>query len=167
MSVQQSGNVTPGHLASWTTDGVIQDGGPLLASNKVLAVQFGANFNTTFDQPLILPQPITVFQLTGIVVTNASISLTIAVGGFYTEALKSGSQIVSASQTYSVLSSPNLLMQPALTTFAQTARFSAANLAILAGANNQNGLAIYFSLTTPQGVQATADIYAIGIDLSP
>jgi hypothetical protein len=166
-SVQQSGSVTPGHYATWTTAGVIQDGGSLLAAQKVLAAMFSANFNDTFDQPLILPPAITVFQLTGIIVTNASISLTTAQGGFYSAANKGGSAIVSSAQAYSALTGPDLLMQPTLTSFAQTARLSANNLPLLQNANGQYGLTVYLSLTTGQGFPATADVYLIGIDLTP
>lgn len=157
MSVEQSGNITPGHLAKFITSGVIGDAGPLGASQKVLAYQQAANFNVTTDQPLILPITITAFQLTGIIVANASISLTTAQGGFYTAASKGGSVIVLASQAYSALTNANLLMQPTLTAFALTARFSANNLT-----NNE----IYFALTAAQGAPATADIYLVGIDLS-
>ena len=164
--IQQSGQVTPGHLASWMTEGVLEDGGALLASQKVLAAIAQANFNSTFDQPLILPPAITAFQLTGLIVTNASVSLTTAAGGFYTAASKGGSAIVASSQAYSSLTTANLLLNATLTAFAQTARFSANNLGSILGSNNQYGLAIYLSLTTAQGVVATADVYAIGIDLS-
>ena len=166
-AVQQSGNVTPGHLAVWTTGGVIQDGGSFLASQKVLAAFFNANFNTIADQPLILPSAITAFQLTGIIVTNASVSLTTAAGGFYPAASKGGTAIVSSAQVYSALTSANLLMQPTLSSFAQSARFSSANLGLSLVANGQNGLTVYLSLTTAQGSSATADVYLVGIDLSP
>ena len=157
--VLQSGNVTPGHLAQFITDHVIGDAGPILASQKVLGAIFGADFNTTSDQPIVLPSSINAFQLTGIIVTNASISLTTAFGGFYPLTSKAGSPIVSASQGYSALTSSSVLLQPTLTTFAMTTRFSNAILT--------NLWAIYFSLTIPQGATASADVYAIGLDLSP
>jgi hypothetical protein len=167
MTVVQTGNVTPGHLATWQASGVVGDGGPILASNKVLAAMFSANFNTAGDQAILLPFPIKAFQLTGIVVTNASVSMTTAVGGFYPAAAKAGSAIVAAGQVYSALTSKDLLLQATLTSFANTARFSSNNLPLVFGPNSQNVLAIYFSLTTAQGGSAVADIYLIGIDLSP
>jgi hypothetical protein len=156
--VQQTGNVTPGHLAEFVTSGVIADAGPQVAGERVLALLQGASFDTTTDQPLIIPPAITAFQLTGLLVCNASISLSAAIGGFYTAALKGGSQIVAPTQVYSSLTGPNLLLKTTLTSFAQTARFSASLLT-----NNT----IYFALTTPQGVAAFADIYAVGVDLTP
>ena len=164
--IQQAGAVTPGHLAVWNTSNVLADGGPVLASQKVLASIRGANFNTTSDQPLILPPAVTAFQLTGILITNASLSLTTAVGGFYTAASKNGSPLVAASQVYSSLTSGDLLLAATLAAFAQTARLSSNNLPLVLGANNQYALAIYLSLTTPQGALATADCYLLGIDLS-
>jgi hypothetical protein len=160
-SVLQSGNVTPGHLASWTTDGVLQDAGGTPASQRVLASLRSANFNITSDQPILLPNSINAFQLTGIVVTNASVSLSSAVGGFYPQAAKAGTPIVSASQAYSALTTAAGLLQVTLASFGQNTRFSAANLGSINGL-----LAIWFSLTTPQGAGATADIYLTGIDLS-
>lgn len=165
--VQQTGLVTPGHVAVFNSNGVIQDGGPSIAGQKVLTTFFSANFNATYDQALLLPPYITAFQLASIIVTNPSSALAYAQGGFYTQAGKQGSTIVAASQAYSTLTSPNLLLTATLTTFAQTARFSSANLGYLLNANNQNSLAFYLSLTTAEGIPVTADVYAIGIDLSP
>jgi hypothetical protein len=159
--VLQSGNVTPGHSAIWTTDGVIQDGGGTPAAQRVLASLRSANFNVTTDQPILLPNSINAFQLTGIVVTNASLSLTTAVGGFYPQAAKGGTPIVAASQVYSALTTANALLQATLASFGQNTRFSAANLGSVNGL-----LAIWLSLTTAQGAAATADVYLLGIDLS-
>ena len=163
--VLQSGNVTPGHLATWTTDGIVQDGGPILASQKVLTSIRSASFATTIDQPLILPPSIVAFQLTGIIVTNASTSLLGALGGFYTNPGQTGSVIVFAAQSYSSLTGSNLLLSVTLTAFANTARFSSNNLPLLLNANGQYALGFYFSLSTALAA-GTADIYAIGLDLS-
>lgn len=159
--VLQSGSVTPGHLAAWTTDGVIQDGGPAGASQKVLASLRGANFNVTSDQPILLPQSLVAFTLTGIIVTNASVSLTTAAGGFYPQSLQGGSALVSAATVYSSLTAPASLASLTLSSYALTTRLSSAVL------GNINGLlAIWLSLTTPQGAPATADVYLTGLDLS-
>lgn len=165
-SVLQSGAVTPGHVAIWTTNNVVQDGGALLAANNTLGSLRSANFNSTADQAILLPTSIAAFQLTGIVVTNASAPLLTAVGGFYTAASKGGSAIVAASQAYSSLLGIDLLLQATLTAFAQTARFSADNLPYVPNSNGQYALAIYLSLTTPNGNVATADVYVLGLDLT-
>lgn len=157
-TVLQSGNVTNGHLAKWLTSGVIGDAGPQVAGQRVIASLFDANFNSTADQPIIIPPAITAFQLTGIIVTNTPVSLSAAAGGFYPRAAKAGSAIVAAGQTYAALTGLNLLLQATLTAFAQAARFSSALLP---------DSAIYLSLTTAQGQAAPADVYLIGIDLSP
>ena len=159
--VLQSGNVTPGHSAVWAADGVLKDGGGTPAAQRVLASLRGANFNSTTDQPIIIPLNFVAFQLTGIIITNASLSLTTAVGGFYPAASKGGTPLVSAAQAYSALTSSAALLQATLAAFGSGTRFSSANLASLGGL-----LAMYFSLTTAQGANATADIYAVGIDLS-
>jgi hypothetical protein len=166
MTIQQSGSVTPGHLVIWTTNSVVQDGGPILASQKVLASIRSANFNTTTDQPLVLPPAINAFLLSSIIVTNVSVSLTNAQGGFYTAAQKGGASIVAPGQNYAVLTSAALYINPVLTPFGLAARFSSANLPLVLAAAGQYALAIYLSLTTAQGAPATADVYAIGIDLT-
>lgn len=153
--VLQSGNVTPGHLARWAADGAIGDAG---VTQKVLAAFFNADFNTTSDQPLILPNYITAFQLTGILVTNSAISLTTAAGGFYPQPLKAGTPLVDAGQVYSSLTSAAKLLTCTLDASVATTRYSIGNLP---------NWAIYFSLTTAQGVNANADIYVLGTDLSP
>jgi hypothetical protein len=159
--VQQSGLITPGHVALFATNGVIQDGGALPTSTRVLAQATSVNFNTTNDQPIAIPQRITAFILTGILVTNPSTSLTTAVGGFYPQAAKTGVAIVPANQTYTVLTGASLALWMTLSSFGQNTRFSSANLNNIAGFLN-----IWFSLTTPQGAPATADVYLVGLDLT-
>jgi hypothetical protein len=162
MSVQQSGNVTPGHLAAWGTQGVIVDWGAAPASQRVLASLRGANFNTTADQPIAIPQTVTAFQLTGIIITNSNVSPNLtAQGGFYPAASKGGSAIVAAAQSYISLTSANSLLSATLTSFANTTRFSSATLGTIGGL-----MQVWFSLTTAQGATASADIYLTGIDLS-
>lgn len=155
--VKQSGEVTPGHMAVFVTDQIIGDGGSPVISQRVLGTLRMANFFDTNDQPILLPERMVAFQLTSIIVTGASTPLSTAVGGFYTAAFKGGDAIVDASQAYSALTDDDVLMSPTLTAFAQTARFSRANLP---------DWAIYLSLTTGQVIPATADVFLIGIDLS-
>lgn len=159
--ILQSGNVTPGHSAIWVTDGVLQDGGGTPAAQRVIASLRGANFNTVNDQPIAIPQRFTAFQLSSIIITNASLSLTTAVGGFYPQAAKVGTPIVAASQAYSVLTTAAGLMTATLAAFGSGTRFSSANLGSIGGL-----LMVWFSLTTAQGAAATGDVYLTGIDLT-
>jgi len=160
--VLQSGSVSPGHPAVWVTTGVIGDGGYFPAGPRVLGRQLGASFSTTTDQPILLPQTLTAMQLTGIIVTNASVSLTTAQGGFYTQPSQGGQQLVPSSQIYVGLTSPSVLIMPTLTAYATSTRFTAS---ILGPIGTQ--MAIFFSLTNAQAGGATADIYVLGTDLSP
>lgn len=155
--VQQSGNVTPGHLASFVTDGVIADAGANPYSQRVLATLLNASFNTTADQPILLPAALQAFQLTGIIIANPSASLTTAAGGFYPTISKGGSAIVAAGQVYTALTSSLLLMNATLTAYAQAQYFSRSQL---------TNWAIYLSLTTPQGADITANVYVTGIELA-
>ena len=154
--VLQTGNVTPGHIALWSANGVLADGSALGASQKVLA-RASCDFNSTADQPLLLPSYITAFMLTNIIVTNAPLSLTTAVGGFYPAVSKGGTAIVAAGQVYSTLIVASKLLSCTLTGTVATTRYSRANL---------TDWAIYLSLTTPQGSATMADCYVLGIDLS-
>ncbi len=156
MTVLQSGSVTPGHGAKWVTDNVLGDAGSNPYSQRVLASLLNANFNDTGDQPILLPATLQAFQLTGIIVTNASVSLTTAAGGFYPRASKAGTALVANTQVYSALTTALLLMNLTLTSYAQTNRFSRAQLP---------DWTIYFALTAAQGVNCTADIYIVGNEL--
>lgn len=160
-SVLQSGTVTPNHAVIWTTDGVVQDGGAFPAAQRVIASLRGANFNTTNDQPIAIPQRFVAFQLTSIIITNPTISLTTAVGGFYPAAAKGGTPLVAATQAYSALTGVNSLMTATLAAFGANTRFSSANLGAIGGL-----LMVWFSLTVAQGAAATGDIYLAGQDLT-
>lgn len=154
MSVLQSGNITPGHIAAWATDGVIQDGGSPIMATKVLGTMRGANFAITTDQPIIIPQIVLAYVITAIIITNAPTSLSGAIGGFYTAAGKGGTAVVAASQTYSSLTGPTLLLYATLNTGIANTRFAGANTLYLSLSNT--------AVITP----AFGDVYIIGTDLT-
>lgn len=156
MPIQQSGNVTPGHIAAWVANGVIGDGGPSPNGEQVLSY-INASFNDTNDQPLVIPSTINVFCITRIIITNASTPLTTAQGGFYPQASKGGTPIVSAAQVYSTLTTSANLLNATLASYGSGTRFSASNVP---------DWAVYLSLTTGNGNAATADVYVVGIDLT-
>jgi hypothetical protein len=116
---------------------------------RILGTLRGANFNSTADQaiPIIGASKYAISQ---IIVTNCSVSMTLATGGFYTAASKGGSAVVGAAQVYTALTGATSLLSAtlAITTTAWTAT------------------PLYFSLTTAQGAAATCDIYVVGIDLT-
>lgn len=116
---------------------------------QLIGTKLSANFNVTTDQAI----PITrigsqKYLITKIVVTNASISLTTAAGGFYQTTSKGGTAIVANSQAYSALSASTTALN---VTLAINRTYTLDN--------------IYFALTTAQGAAATADIYVFGIIL--
>lgn len=116
---------------------------------RVLGKLIGANFNSTADQPITIACPR--YYIQTIYVTNASISLTTAAGGFYSAAAKGGTVIVAAAQVYTPLTASNLIQ----------------GMTMAAPGNTQTRTEaqIYFSLTTAQGVAATADIFILGWNL--
>lgn len=109
----------------------------------------GANMNTTADQPIQITVPSALYDIDAIEVSSASTSLTTAVGGVYPAASKGGTAIVANSQAYSTLTAaaPNAAGSTMLLTLAGGVATTAYNLGT-----------IYFSLTTPQGAAATANI---------
>lgn len=117
---------------------------PRYNSTVLLGKLIGADMNTTADQAFSLGS--SNYVIDAIEVTNASVNLTTAAGGFYTGASKSGTAIVAAGQVYSALTS-------------STARL----VCTLAATNTRRTIpTFYFSLTTGQGSAATADIYVYG-----
>ena len=115
-------------------------------STVLLAEAIGLNFNVTTDQQILIREwPRYIVE--HIEVSNASLSLTTAVGGFYTAPSKAGRVLVAASQAYSGLTDAELaLMLPCA----------------LSPQRWLTGPAIYLSLTTPQGAAATADVRVWG-----
>lgn len=114
----------------------------------LLGILRSANFNTTADQPIpiSLPAGLTRYVIDKIDVCNASLSLTLAAGGFYTAASKGGTAVVAAAQLYSALTGATVLLNP--------------TLAVPNTLRTESPL--YFALTTAQGAAATGDIYVWG-----
>jgi hypothetical protein len=123
-----------------------------LGLTRVLGTLRSANFNSTADQPISITSSVLVYQITSIVVTNCSVSLTLAVGGFYPAASKSGTPIIAATQVYSALNSASVLLGATVAATPLVTRYTASTL--------------YFALTTAQGSAATCDIYIVGNDLT-
>lgn len=114
---------------------------------RLLGVLSGANMNSTADQTIVLDSSSVI--ITQILVTNASASLTLAAGGFYTAASKGGSAIVAAAQVYSALTNSTLAVSPTIGVYTKVSASQ-----------------VFLSLTVAQGSAATADIYVLGIDLT-
>lgn len=116
----------------------------------LLGQLIGANMNSTADQQIVIFSAPAKYIIRRIVATNASISLTTAVGGIYPAVSKGGTAIVASGQAYSGL----------------TASGKFIDLTIASGYTSGGDVltvgSIYLSLTTPQGAAATADIYVFG-----
>lgn len=111
----------------------------------------GANFNTTADQSITLAVPGYSYLVDSITVSNPSVSLTTAAGGFYSAISKGGVAVVGSGQAYSSLTTntANATGNAMLATIA-----TAGNTTAFLG----NPSTLYLSLTTPQGAAATADV---------
>jgi hypothetical protein len=146
------GSNVSGNMASWGSGCVNDPGLPAKGQQRVLGTLRAANFNSTADQAISIAPGITAFQLSSILVTNCSTSLTLAAGGFYTAASKGGTVLVLAATIYTALTGATVLSSLTIVTATLPVRYTLAN--------------IYLSLTTGQGSAATCDVYVIGTDLT-
>lgn len=119
---------------------------------RVLGTLRGANFNSVADQPISITSSITTFQVTSIVVTNCSASLTTAAGGFYPTTAKGGTPIVAAIQAYTALTATTVVLPLTVAATPLVTRYTVS--------------IVYLSLTIAQGAPATCDVYVIGNDLT-
>lgn len=151
-AVQQSGQVTPGHLATWTTDGVIQDAGVTFTNTYG---EFGVtvqqiNFNSTNTDnpiPINLPAGYTKYRITVILISGASASLSTATCGIFTQQGGSGTQVVTSGTAITVT---------------QTAGDTNNNMQALS-INDQSTMfltdtTLYFRVQNPQGAAALGNV---------
>lgn len=106
-SVLQSGVVTPRHLASWTTDGVIQDAGFAYANTygMLASIVTGINFNSTNTDnpiPINLPAGYTKYRIHQIIISGATASLSAATCGVFTQEAAAGLQVVATGTAITV-----------------------------------------------------------------
>ena len=112
--------------------------------------------NITTDQAIPISVPSATYVLDSIWISNPSVSLTTAVGGFYTGASKTGVTVVANTQAYSTLTT-----NAANTTGnAMAATLATAGTTTAFGGPTQTSAVktLYLSLTTAQGAAATADV---------
>ena len=105
--VLQSGQVTPLHLAAWTTDGVIQDSGVTFQNMQALfrADITAVNFNQiNFDNQILINLPVgyTRWRCDRVVISGASGSISTATAGLFTGAGATGTQLVASGSTITV-----------------------------------------------------------------
>lgn len=162
-----TGSITPAMLQSIAANSVLANNtaGPAAVTavamsalpaapdlQRVLGSLRGANFNVATDQAIVIPASITKFQITSIIVGNASASLTTAAGGVYPTTAKGGVAIVAAGQLYTALTAANIILPLTLAGTVAATPYSIST--------------VYLSLTLGQGSAATADVYVCGIDLT-
>lgn len=129
---------------------ILSGGNVLSSTGGVIGSLRSANMNTTADQAITITPG--VWMPTQILVTNASASLTLSVGGVYPAASKGGTPIVAAAQAYSALTGSSILLPLTLSAGALSTRYTIGT--------------IYLSLTTGLGSAATVDVYVIGVNLT-
>lgn len=123
---------------------------PIHPRGAFILYSLTANMNITTDQPFIKRFDFTQWTAMQIRALNASISLTNAVGGVYSQIAKGGFTFVPASTAYNGLISNAVGI----------------SLGTTANALGINTVTPILALTTPQGAAATCDFYILGIPLS-
>lgn len=114
---------------------------------RLIAVVKGANVAAVGDNAMVIVNS-TTYSVANIVLTNASVSLTTAAGGVFTQPNGGGTALMASAALAANTSSAVVTQETVATTNAQTA---------------QN---LYFRVTTGQGGTATADLYVYGYDLT-
>ena len=114
--------------------------------NEMLGAILGADMNSTADQAI--PIRSARYVVRRILVDNASINLTTAVGGVYTSAGKAGTVVVANTQVYTALTA--------------TTKWVDLTIAATPLTDVLTATTIFLSLTTPQGAAATADVRVYG-----
>lgn len=117
---------------------------------NLLGKLVGANMNVTTDNTIPIVGSAK-YAITSIILSDASVSLTTAVGGIYTAASKGGTAVVAATQAYSAASAATKVVTLTLAAAGTADYFTGANL--------------FLSLTTAQGAAATANIWVFGHSL--
>lgn len=151
-AVQQSGQVTPSHLAAWATDGVIEDAGVTFTNtygmfqSTILQVNFNST-NTDNPIPINLPVGYTKYRVHQIVISGATASLSTATCGVFTQQGAAGLGVVGTGTAITV------------TATAGDTNNNMQSLTIV----NQNTLALidttlYFRVQTPEGGAALGNI---------
>lgn len=119
---------------------------PPEAEAQVLYYIRGADLQSTADQAFTKVGDWHGGIVAHIYATNGSAAATSAAGGIYTEPAKGGTNIVSNTQSWASLTTPQRIL---------TASMSATQSQV-------NG-SLYLSLTTGSSVPATADIFVVGV----
>ncbi len=120
-----------------------------LSSGVILGGKLvGADMNSTADQAISIASPTAKFRINHIFAANASLSLTTAVGGIYSEAGKAGTEVIGASQAWSALTAASVNSSGSGQAFGTHTADTVYDKS-----------EIYLSLSTPQGAPATADLY--------
>lgn len=152
--IVQNGQITPGHLAAWVTDGVIADAGVQFSNIYGLfsatAKQINFNLaNTDNPIPIILPSGFTRYRIQHVILSAATAVLSTATCGLFTQPAGAGVAIITSGTAITVN---------------QTGSDSINNMQVFA-INNQNTQSfsdalLYFRVQTPQGVAGLGNVTA-------
>ena len=112
----------------------------------VLAAAVSVDMNSTADQAITLrlPAGYTVYRFQSILILDVTAAANSAVGGLYTAASKSGTQVWASSTAFTGLTAAGASQQPSVST---------------AGILETTDTTLFFSLTTAHGSASTGTLY--------
>ena len=150
--ILQSGTVTPGHLASFVTDGVVGDAGVTLSNTQgqFVAVSTNINFNAAnTDNPISinLPAGYTRYRISNILISGSSGTLASCTCGVFTGVGAGGNAVVAGGTAVTITTNvldANNNMQFLTVIQQNTTAWS--------------DIVLYFRVQAPQGVAATASV---------
>ena len=152
MSIEQSGTITPGHIASFTTDNVIQDSGFSYSNSYGMLAGIVQNikFNSAnTDNPIAinLPASYTRYRIHQILLSGATHDISTATCGVFTATAAGGTPVVTTGTAITVT---------------QTAGDTNHNMQSLS-INDQDTMffidtVLYFRVQTPEGAAALANV---------
>jgi len=150
--VLQSGFVTPNHIPTWNTDGVIQDGGFLLSQLQGTLVTYNSsvNFNSpNTDNNLFVPLPVgfTRYRIAMILISGASAAINNATCGVFTQTGAGGIAVVAGS-------TPVTIITPNADTNNNMQQLTIVNQMTMALSDG----VLYFRVQTAQGSAALATV---------
>ena len=150
--VVQNGNVTPGHLVAWVTDGVVDDAGFTFAgiNGRLVVTLPGVNFNaanTDFPIPVNLPVGFTRYRVSSVMISGATGALNSSTIGVFTAAAGGGVAVVASGTGVTV---------------SATTPDTANNMQVFAIVNQNlvafNDPVLFFRVQTPQGSPALGNV---------
>jgi hypothetical protein len=150
--ILQNGNVTPGHLVAWVTDGVVGDAGFAFTQTygRFVSTLAAVNFNATqtdFAINIDLPPGFTRYRVSAVMISGATATLTTSTIGVFTAGSAGGVAVVASGTAVTV-------NQTTADTVNNIQVFTIVNQNLIAFSST----VLFFRVQNPQGSPALASV---------